>query len=370
MDEMDELPHDSWWQDQFSPLKGGEPVDYIARDGRTVVKVPKAPQGTRGLYSGVMELALFLSDRPEIDRACLVLTSARLSMDRLRHEWTNIKGLFQPAVSRRLSLVAVGKDDVWVEPDEQFLRRIAKTFRAASRSASDSAPVIIRSHAKQKQWEVLKVLLHRWLLREGAVSVGNLAKQVGCSYPTVREALEKLEERRNIVRHSNRSVELARFPVSSWSELLAVSGNLSRSFRYRDVSGEKTDPERLIRRLERMKVPKVAVGGVAAARHWHADFDLHGTPRIDLLLHAAGDTVNLDFVKKLDPALRRVENYDESPVLVVRLLQRADPLFARVPGASLPFADPVETALDLYDLGLTAQASQLFAHFRPEVRLA
>ena len=148
-----------------------------------------------------MELALLLSDRPEIERACLVLAISRFSMDRLRHEWTNIKGLFRPGVSRRLSLVAIGKDDLWVEPDELFSRRIAEVFRAATGHATDSLPVIIRPRAKQKQLEVLKVLLHRWLLREGAVSMGNLAKQVGCSYPTVREALEKLEQRRNIVQH-------------------------------------------------------------------------------------------------------------------------------------------------------------------------
>ncbi len=366
---MDEVTRDPWWQNQFSPPKSGETVDYISRNGQRVVKVQKAAQGTRGLYSGTMELALFLSDRPEIERACLVLMIPRLSMDRLRREWKEIKGLFQPTVSKRLALVAIGKDDVWVEPDEEFCRRIAKAFQAPSGNASDATAHIIKPHAKQKRLEVLKVLLHRWLLREGAVSIGKLAKQVGCSYPTVREALEKLEQRRSIVRYSNRSVELARFPVGSWSELLALSGNLRGSFRYRDVSGEKADLERLLKRLERMRPPHVALGGVAAARHWHADFDLHGTPRLDILLHAPGDTVELDFVKKLDPALRRIDDYDELPVLVVRPLQRADPLFERVPSASLPFADPVETALDLYDLGLTAQASQLFAHFRPEVRL-
>ena len=91
-------------------------------------------------------------------------------------------------------MVALGKDDVWVEPDEEFFRRIAEDFQAASGNAPDAVPVIIKPHAKQKQLEVLKVLLHRWLLREGAVSIGKLAKQVGCSYPTVREALEKLEQ--------------------------------------------------------------------------------------------------------------------------------------------------------------------------------
>ena len=161
------------------------------RDGRAVVKVEKSLQGTRGLYSGAMELALFLSDRPEIDRACLVLTTSRLSMDRLRREWTNIKGLFHPAPLRRLSMVALGKDDVRVEPDEEFFRRIAKTFQAARGNAPDTVPVIIKPHAKQKQLEVLKVLLHRWLLREGAVSIGKLAKQVGCSYPNGERGVGK-----------------------------------------------------------------------------------------------------------------------------------------------------------------------------------
>ena len=213
------------------------------------------------------------------------------------------------------------------------------------------------------------MLIRRWLLREGSIPIGKLAEQVGCTYPTVKEALEQLEQRRNIIRNSNRSVELAKFPKSSWSDLLVISGNPRRAFRYRDASGEKTDFDRLLKRLARMKLPRVALGGVAAARHWHSDFDLHGTPRLDLLVHTPGDTVDLSFVKKLDPALRRIEDYDESPVLVVRPLQRADPLFEHVPGTSLPFADPVETALDLCDLGLTEQASQLLAHFRPEVRL-
>jgi len=118
-----------------------------------------------------------------------------------------------------------------------------------------------------------------------------------------------------------------------------------------------------------MRPSGIALGGVVAARHWHPEFDLHGTPRLDLLLHAPEDTLDLSFVRKLDPALRRIDEYDESPVLVIRPLQRSDPLFEVVPDKSLPLADPVETTLDLRDLGLMAQAGQLLAHFRTEVRL-
>ena len=135
---MDELIHDPWWQHEFFPPKAGEAVDYVSRNGRIVVEVQKAPQGTRGLYGGVMQLALFLADRPDIERACLVLMISRLSMDRLRREWMNIKSLFRPTVSHRLSLVAIGKDDVWVDPEEEYLHRIAKAFQATRGDASDT----------------------------------------------------------------------------------------------------------------------------------------------------------------------------------------------------------------------------------------
>ncbi|MEI8375790.1 MAG: hypothetical protein WCJ35_23455 [Planctomycetota bacterium] len=357
-----------WWREEFTPLNGGDEFGYVSKDGRTVVGVKNAT-GIRGLYSVAMQLALALSDKPEIKRACLVLRLSRLSLGRVRREWMKIKAVLHPEAAQGLSLVAIGQGDAWVEPDEEFLHRIANVFQVTSGETPDTTPVLIKSHPKQKHLEVLKVLLHRWLLREGAIPIGKLAEQVGCAYSTVKEALEKLQQRRSITRQVNRSVELAKFPISSWNELLALSGSMRRSFRYRDVSGEKSDPEQLLKRLERMKPSSVALGGVVAARHWHSEFDLHGIPRLDLLLHAPENTADLSFVRKLDPALKLTEDYDAPATLVVRPLQRSAPLFDVVSGKSLPFADPVETTLDLYDLGLTAQAGQLLAYFRPEIRL-
>ncbi len=365
---MDESTDHLWWRDEFTPLHGGGDFEYIANDRRTVVGVKNAT-GIRGFYSVAMQLALSLSDKPEIERACLVLRLSRLSLDRVRHEWMKIKEVLHPKVAQGLSLVAIGQGDVWVEPDEEFLHRIANVFQMTSGDTSDTAATVIKLQPKQKHLEVLKVLIHRWLLREGAISIGKLAEQVGCAYSTVKEALDRLQQRRSITRQANRSVELTKFPISSWNELLALSESMRRSFRYQDVSGEKTDPEQLLKRLERMRPTAVALGGVAAARHWHSEFDLHGMPRLDLLLHAPEQTADLDFVRKLDPALKLTKDYDAPAALVVRPLQRYAPLFDVVSGKSLPFADPVETTLDLYDLGLTAQAGQLLAHFRPEIRL-
>ena len=339
-------------------------MDYCSRDGQMIVAVQRGPQGTRGLYSGAMELALACESRPTIKRAGLVLPQSRLATERLRQEWASIKRVLRTALSERLALVAIGKDETFVDPDDDVLRRIARAFQ--DRAAPGATPPA----TSQKRLEVFKVLLYRWLLRQGPISSGTLAEQVGCAYPTVKTAVDELARRGAIARRAHRSVELARFPVTSWQELVVLSATTRRVWRYRDRSGEKPDAERLLRRLEQMQPPHLALGGVVAARHWNSDFDLHGTPRINLLLHAHDETIDLGFVRKVDPALQPLEHYDQSPILAVRLLQRAKPLFDCVPNGGLPFADPVETALDLYDLGLAVQANQLLAHFRPETRLS
>lgn len=223
---MNKLNHDPWWQEHFFPQAGGKPCDYIARDGKTLIAVQESPQGTRGLYNEAMQLALSLANRPEIERACLVLLVSRLSMERVQREWTSIKGVLQPDVARRLSLAAIGKTDWWVEPNEELVRRIAKVFQATKDGGFDATATIVKPRAKQKHLEVLKVLIGRWLLREGSIPVGKLAEQVGCAYSTVKEALDQLRQRKVIVRNSDRSVELAKFPMSSWSEMLVLSRNL------------------------------------------------------------------------------------------------------------------------------------------------
>ena len=63
------------------------------------------------------------------------------------------------------------------------------------------------------------------------------------------------------------------------------------------------------------------------------------------------------------------ENQSQSAAVVVHPLLRHDPRFEGEAGACLPLADPVETVLDLYELGLTAQAGQLMTHLRPDLRL-
>jgi hypothetical protein len=317
-----------------------------------------------------MQLAIFLEESSAVERACLVLSHTRMSLPRLKDEWKASKEVLRSAIARRLNLVVVESGETWIDPDEPYLQRIARVFELASQSGDETRNATVPQQSGQRLQEVSKVLLSRWLQKQGPIALGELAEEVGCSYPTVRKALDKPSLRSVLQSTSNRSVELTAFPHDLWRELLALSNTRRNSFRFRDRSGEKPTPQGLLKRLERSKPPHLALGGVLGARHWHPDFDLHGTPRLDLVYHAPNGNVDLEFVRKLDPALTQVDDRSESAVLVVHPLVRAAPLFIETTERSIPWADPVETALDLCDLSLTTQANQLLTHLRPEVRLA
>jgi hypothetical protein len=110
-------------------------------------------------------------------------------------------------------------------------------------------------------------------------------------------------------------------------------------------------------------------------------FDLNGTPRIDVVLHrptargGSGDGGGggarlkeaMEFARRLDPALkRRSPQVHGATVLVLHRTYRRDPLFLEEAQSPVAWADPVEVLCHLNDLGLTAQAGQLFRQLRGE----
>jgi hypothetical protein len=366
---MEILPGELEWQRNI-PIGGGCIADYLSPDGSVLVDVRYDRKGLRRFREGVFQLARCLHLCPEIGRAYLLIVSPQVSRLRLREEWEIVSHLFSPDIARRFAIAAVDREGTWIEPQDGPLLAVAKLVQshASGDIEAKSGQIAVRPLARQKHFEVLKVLLNRWMRREGAVPIGRLAEQVGCVYPTAAQALKRLDERQYLIRHSNRSVELRCFPQAAWNELVALSNELRRPVHFVDASGTKPDFPYLLRRMERLRPPHVAWGGVIAARHWHADFDLHGIPRIDLSIHAPQGIADLNFVRMLDPALE-LGNGDCSAVVAVHLVRRNESLFETASASDLPTADPIETVLDLLEMGLTAQAEQALAHFRPELRL-
>jgi hypothetical protein len=106
--------------------------------------------------------------------------------------------------------------------------------------------------------------VHQWLLGKGPMATGWLMKTAGCSYPTVAGALGRLDH--VLRRASNRKVELRDFPKEEWARLITVSDRVRSTVRFVDASGKPRPPEAHLRRLEKLKVPNLGVGGVLGAR--------------------------------------------------------------------------------------------------------
>lgn len=336
-------------------------IDFASEDGSFVIEVLERPRAAvRDLRALFLQLAALTSAHAHIERACVVLAVDRLTPGRIRAEWDDLMAVLRPEVGRRLGLVAVGEDVQLCLPVEDA--KLVEIAEIGHRLLEASTPPKLPRVAKSL--EVLKVLLVRWLLGQGPIARGELGEQAGCSYPTVAKAVERFA--RDIREHSNRSVELKGFPGDAWRELLALSPTQRARLAYVDRTGRCPDPEALLRRLQKIKPPGVALGGVAAAHHWDPHFDLRGLPRLDLSL-AADDGLDLGFLRHLDPGLGPLES-DGTPVLVVHPLQRPATLFA--PGDRLPIADPVETLLDLSELRLVDQSNALIERLEQRAREA
>lgn len=329
--------------------------DFVNAEGTVLIEVKTGQGGVRDLRAAAVELALFARDRPNA-RAVLLVLGARMSAAGLAAEWERLRGgmgVFAPDISRRLGLVALLEEDVVVEPNDPFLHQLAK--RAAMAGASP------RSRQIDRSFEVMRVLLSRWLLNQGPIAIGELQRQTGLSHPTVSKGLAALGAA--VERRSDRSVSLRVLPREVWSQLLALVPKVRQTVAFVDESGRGGDPQGLLRRLERLRPPGVAVAGVVAARHWHPALDLHGLPRLDLSVHAPRGVLDTDFVARLDPALVPAP-IGAPPVLVLHGVPRADPLFVVADADRPPWADPVEVLLDLHELRLLEQADALIRHLR------
>jgi len=351
-----ETTDEGWFDETFVALRGAAPADFVSRDGTVLVEIRPQSQGVRSLYEGLMRIALAVEKKPDCELGCLVLSAGRMRIDRIEREWADIQQLLQPAISRRLALIVMTGESFAIRGEHEWLPKIAEAIRNIEAFGFVSIRERRRLPHPSKQVEIYKVLLNRWLLSRGEIGIGELQEHVGCSYPTVRKGLDTFGASTEPLRRG----KATGFPSDLWNAIVAAAADRI-SFAFVDRSGQLPNPEALARRVAKLSRPDLAIGGVIAARRWHPNFDLNGMPRLDLVMHCPAGAADLRFVKKLDPALKEVEGpmgLFDSPTLVVHALQRrvSDFQTSEFP----PICDPVETALDLLEMGLTTQADALF----------
>jgi hypothetical protein len=284
----------------------------------------------------------------------LLLVEPRLGLTTITDLVAALKKALHPDVAERLKVVATKGEDVVLQLGTVPPQDLEHIWRCVAESKGPGT----RLPQPDKQREVLLLILHQWFIGKIPVTSRWLEETVGCHYRTVSAAVERLGP--VVQRSTGRSIDLKYFPQREWKQLLVVAQKVRSTIHYTDTSDQPRSPESLLQRLTKLNRDDIAVGGVIGAKHYYPDLDIVGTPRLDLCVHAPGDRIDLDFVKRLDPALERTRDPHRPAQLALHFLRRKKPLFHRA-DKELPAPDPVECLLELYMGRLDQQAAEFEA---------
>ena len=320
-----------------------------ARVGNALIEVKFGVDSLRTIRTSLIQVAYPLSENPSF-QGYVVLADSPITMERLREEWQRLSTILQHEVLHRLTICLQGEGRILGiprDPDDETQRMLAGVVEVERGKMSTTRT--------DYSFVIVKLLLQRWITSGEPVTSEWLARTAGCAYPAVARALRPLGSL--LERRSDRRVILRWFPKEEFARLLAISDRARSTVRFADQSGQPRSAESLIRRLEKLNQPGIAIGGVLGAKHYYPNLDLVGTPRLDLSIHCPGKRMNLDFIEKLDPALKRVADPLAPANLVVHAVRQADAMFTPR-NEGLAWADQIECLFDLHEARLEMQASQ------------
>lgn len=319
--------------------------------GRYIIEVRDTLAGARELREAILSLTYSLQKSPA-RKGLLVIVSSRVTGERISSEWEDARSVFRPEIMRRAHLVRIEQGKYIGLPTD------------FGKKAKEQLDNIVTASKVGKDWnrrdrfsyfEIMRVLLVRWLNNEGPITTRQVTIESGYSYPTVAKALQRLK--RYLRRNPDRRIELSRFPHEEWARLIVLAEDARETRRYVDRSGNPRPAESLIKRISGLHRPNVAIGGVYGAKYHDPDLDIVGSPRLDLTLSHHHGQIDLEFVSRLDPALEPSEDLSEPAVVVVHV-SRGHGLQFSAPAKGLIFADPIECLLDLHEARLETQAAE------------
>ena len=327
--------------------------------GNSVFVFKAGIRNVRDLHAAVIEAAfLAVLDLKPI----LVFSRLQISEKRFFHELDRTLLLLDEKIRKALNIVIYRHE-----------QQIKPSYGKVSGLEISHIPEIAqhhigRQHARKRRGfafdDTLSVLLIHWFRQSGPRSLKSLGSEIGISYPTLSEALDRLEG--HLVRSSNRSVMLKAFPSEHWPAILLQAPAARQSEGYRVRDGQARSPETLLKRTlefvegRESEEIEIAIGGTHAARHYLPGIDLVGTPRLDLTLYLADPSEKKQLLRHLDPALRPVER-GETPQIVLNHLDRPRSFFQQDQDGNT-ITDEVETLLDLHAMRFDPQAQELLQH--------
>ncbi|MGJ7523908.1 hypothetical protein ACSFA0_25790 [Variovorax sp. LT1P1] len=315
--------------------------------GNTWVEVKDGVHNARDLRSVLVNLAYTVNADPGSE-ALAVLMNSRISESRLSQEMSMFESVVSPSVASRIKVVHGDdpSDAHGLCPEPGFAAWLGDLMH-------EQQSTVGRSATKHAVAGLLYLLLLRQSQPVTAAHIGQLA---GASHPTVAHVLKELEASGAIERSSG-EIHFKFFPKFSWTRWLNVEVATRKKVAFADRSGHARSPESMARRLAKLDMRGVAVGGLLGARHHYPGLDLAGSTRLDLVVHGTSMTP-LSFVNDLDPALELSRNSADRHVIVVHFLPRNESFFATDKQGNR-WADPIVCMADLQEAGFDHQAEDL-----------
>jgi hypothetical protein len=324
-----------------------------------IIEVNYAPRGLRGIERALMNLASSLAGRQH-KSGYLVVINPLVTERRLKEEWVQALEPLREDIKENLHLVIAKGDRILGIPtniDEALRRKVEDLARQHVPARGT------RLLPKDNYYEILKILIYRWLNNCGPSTAKAIAAAAGCTYPTLSKATARLGIL--IKRGPKRSIELSHFPKEEWSKLVSHSERIRSTMWFVDRSGQPRSIDSLLSRVRKIQLPNVAVGGIYGTKHHYLELDLIGNPSLVLSVHCEGSEADITFVRDLDPALQRSPSPIEPPNLILHFIRRSKAYFS-VDSTGLNITDPVECLLDLHEARLESQALGFLNHLMTE----
>lgn len=343
--------------EQLVPGRFRRMADAVA--GPVIFEYKAQIRDLRMLQWAVMSLAQVLQENPD-RKGILIIEETRISLPRLEAEWESYQSLFHQSVFLRLSIAVFENGELTRTYGE--LSQEERTLTDAVRTKLSVEQPAQRRRSPDSFLDLFRVLLIHWFRRSGPLPIKDLCWLTGFSYPTVAAGLEKMG--RQLLRHSDRSVELRDFPTEIWRKMLAYSRTLRSPLGF--VAQKPRPLEFLLENLEGYSKLEFGLGGIIGARHYLPGIDMVGTHRLDLTLKNTSEDRILQLTRRLDPALKPTEA-DQAPQVVIHFVFRPKSLFVDE-GHGRQLADEVECLLDLHEARLELQANELLEHLIQRAR--
>ena len=331
------------------PKKGGTTYQPDWEVDNIWVEVKVRPTALRLVRDALMQLAYTIPEQV-CEQAILLLIGPNISYNRLFDEWKKVERTFRSEIFVHLSIAIFQNGKLIGIPNNPGPELTKALTEVCEKEISNKKNPLPRPAYKD---EIYKILIYRWLMNKGAITSDKLAQTAGCNYRSVANTLGELGNA--LIRHSDRRVELKYFPKDAWEWLLVHLNKSRLTKRYSDRSGQPRSIESLLKRLAKMEHAGIAVAGTLGARYYYPDIDIIGIPRLDLTIHCPDKYLNIDFIEKLDPALKEEVNTEIPTSFVVHFIRREKSFFSTNPDG-IAWADPVECLLDLHEMHFESQA--------------